>query len=186
VDTNTNIFPNSGWFPKVQADYVATIKELIPPHDSDPEETFNEGDVTILGMEGRPKLTRRSASRDFDRQNAFADAETIQVPLHGWPRHFGCNERSYAVLKNTKISPNEPQAFKGWICFDSDSFEPETFMSLPVVKTVCLAGKDRSTTRESTTYVVWRILALQRGAVRYFPGDLAFDRVGYGEVFGEH
>jgi hypothetical protein len=187
---NTDVFPNSGWFPKVQADYVATIKELIPPHDGDPKEIFNkESDPTILGaikMEGRPKLTRRSASRDFDRQNTFADAETIQVPLHGWPRGFDCNERSYAILENTKISPDVPQAFKGWVCFDSDSFEPETFISLPVVKTVRLVREDRNTNGESTTYVVWRILALQRRAGRYGPGDLAFDRIGYGEVFGEH
>jgi hypothetical protein len=80
-------------------------------------------------MEGRPKLTKRSASRDFDRQNAFVDAETIQVPLHGWPRHFNCNERSYAILGNTKTSPNEPQAFKGWVCFDSGSFELGMFSS---------------------------------------------------------
>jgi hypothetical protein len=189
-DTNTDVFPKSGWFPRARGEYVATIKELIPPHDSDPEETFNkEGDPTILGairMEGRPKLSRRSASRDFDRQNAFADAETIQVPLHGWPRQFDCNERSYAILENTKISPDEPQAFKGWVCFDSESLEPETFISLPVVKTVRFVGKDRSTTGESTTYVVWRILALRRRAGRYGPRDLAFDRVGYGEVFGEH
>jgi hypothetical protein len=47
-------------------------------------------------------------------------------------------------------------------------------------------GKDRSTTGESITYVVWRNLALQRRAGRCGPGDLAFDRVGYGEVFGEN
>jgi hypothetical protein len=29
-------------------------------------------------------------------------------------------------------------------------------------------------------------LALQRRVGKYGPGDLAFDRVGYGEVFGEH
>jgi hypothetical protein len=189
-DSQADFFDGSGWFPEVRADFAATVKELIPPHESDPVEFPGEElDPTRMGaivMEGQPTLARRTVSRDFDRQNAFADGETIKIPLHGWPRPFDCNERSYAVLPDPWAGPNQPQDFKGWVCFDTDSDEPEMFCILPIVKKVRLVRANRSTTGEATTYVVWRFLAVQRCAGRGGAGDLAFQRVGYGEVFGEH
>lgn len=98
---------------------------------------------------------------------------------------FDCNSRSYAVLSNPRAGPDEEQSFKGGVCFDTDDEEPETFCILPIVKTIRFVSKDRSTTGDETTYVVWRFLALRRIAGRGGASDLTFQRVGYGEVFGE-
>jgi hypothetical protein len=49
----------------------------------------------------------------FDWANAYANSETIKVPLHGWPRLFDCNKRSDAVLDDPEAALYERQMFKG-------------------------------------------------------------------------
>jgi hypothetical protein len=91
-DSEADFWVDSGWFPELRADFFATIKELLPPHDSDPEQSpGDDEDPSKMGaivMEGQPVFSRRVASREFGRETAFADAEAIKIPLHGWPRPF--------------------------------------------------------------------------------------------------
>lgn len=195
-DGNADYWHDSGHYQQLRADFAVTVLELIEPHRG-PDYNHRYGpaeDPTVLGaimMEGKPKLVTQTHSRDFDRQNAYADAETIQIPLHGWPREFDCNERSYAILDDARASSPAPLAarrFKGWVCFDQDEEEdePERFCVLPIIKTVRLVRSHQSTTNEMNTYTVWRVLAVERRSGRYGPTDLSFQRTGYGEVFGEH
>jgi hypothetical protein len=89
-------------------------------------------------------------------------------------------------MNDIQESSANSKSFKGWVCFDVDSYEPETFSCLPIVRTVRAVDKDMATDKKSTNYVVWRILAVERRLGKAGELDLTFARVGYGEVFGEH
>jgi hypothetical protein len=191
-----DIDKNSGYLPRITGNYTATVLELVQPH-SGPEYDPRFGpaeDPTVLGalvMEGRPKLAKRSLSRLGNLQNAYADAGWIQIPLHGWPGDFDCNERSYAILESARCSLTRPEAtakFKGWVCFDQadEEDEPEIFCILPIVEIVRFVSKQDSTAKEGILYTAWRFLAVQRRAGVLGPADLTLQRVVYGEIFGDN
>lgn len=92
------------------------VLAALEDSDANVQTENEEKDPTRIGaivMEGKPKLAQRSPSQDFDRANAYANAETIKIPLHGWPRPFDCNARSYAILDTPQSNPAWSQTFKG-------------------------------------------------------------------------
>ena len=74
--------------------------------------------------------------------------EIIKIPLHGWPRPFDCNERSYAVLSDPRAGPDQSQNFKVGCDLTLTLTSLRCFCILPIVKKIRLVRAKRKHDRQ--------------------------------------
>ncbi|KAL5325426.1 hypothetical protein ACEPPN_006551 [Leptodophora sp. 'Broadleaf-Isolate-01'] len=140
--------------------HTGIIKEIVPSRPS------NLSSFDSLLFEGKLKhVVCVPDERYFPRESALIEAETIFIPLTGFPREFDANERSFPICKDIqnwdKLDDDVMmRRYQGWVCFDCDDSMPQTFFCLPLFQTIryfderdVFGGRGDSTNSTETTNV---------------------------------